>query len=114
MKKNWKLEAGLWQERFENAAQWNARFEGKLEKFGDLLHLCREGFLDIEKHSDDPFKKEFWLNYCHEIAYNMNKIISQHQEKYGLEIHPRKGERENLIRDRIEEDGILGEQNNEQ
>ena len=89
-KKNWKLEASLWQERFENAAQFNARLEGQVEKMGELLHLCREGFFDIEKHSIErrPESNEFWLGYVHEIAYNMNKIIFEAEEKHGLPIRP--------------------------
>lgn len=88
-RKNWKLEASLWEERFHNAAQWNARFEGQIEKMGELLHLCREGFLDIENHSGDPFKKEFWFNYINEIAFNMNKLISEAEQKHHLPIKPK-------------------------
>lgn len=88
--KNWKLEASLWQERFENAAQWNARFEGKIEKMGNLLHLCREGFFDIENHTIDRSEAtlKFWISYVHEIAYNMNKIIFKAEEEHGLPIWP--------------------------
>lgn len=78
------------EERFENAAQWNARFEGQIEKMGNLLHLCREAFLDIENHSIDTRKGslEFWQGYIHEVAYNMNKIIFEAEEKHGLPIRP--------------------------
>jgi hypothetical protein len=84
------MEISLLEERFENAAQWNARFEGQTEKMGNLLHLCREAFLDIENHSIDTRKEslEFWQGYIHEIAYNMNKIIFEAEDKHGLPIRP--------------------------
>ena len=83
-------ENSLWHERFENAAQFNARFEGQIEKMGNLLHLCREGFFDIENHSYDRSEKtiNFWQGYIHEVAYNMQKLIAEAEEKHGLSIRP--------------------------
>lgn len=83
-------ENSLWHERFQNAAQFNARFEGQIEKMGELLHLCREGFLDIENHSIDRSEAtlKFWIGYIHEIAYNMNTLIFEAEEKHGLPIRP--------------------------
>lgn len=87
-KKNWKLEAGLWEEQFENAAQFNARFEGQIEKMGELLHLCREAFHDIASHSTEPFKHEFWMNYVNEIACSLMRMILEAEDKHGLPVGP--------------------------
>lgn len=81
VKPNWKLEAGLWEERFHNAAQANARMDKELsalKRRNKSLEEAARGALQVIerlRHISGSSKGQ--------IEYALEKSLSPEQEKKG-------------------------------
>jgi len=51
MKTNWKLQSGLWEERFNNACQANAQMEKIIKNIDPIIDIVREQ-MESSGHND--------------------------------------------------------------